>query len=261
VELSVTLLSNLTLHGQLPERNNMKILALDTALNACSVALMEDVDVLAHVNEKRARGHAETLMPLIQDLMKTSGTSFHDLDLIAVTIGPGTFTGLRIGLAAARGIALAAGKPCRGVTTLEALAASVSFDVAEGRPVIATADARRKEIYAQVFNIKGGEAIVEPHSEPLALPLKASEKLLVMDTALIIGSGGPLLASQPNFDATRFTLSDLDPDPDAIFVGRLAALRPFPDKTAGSPDPLYLRAPDAKLPGGLDPAVIAREKK
>lgn len=260
-ELSVTLLSNLTLHGHLPERNNMKILALDTALNACSVALLEDGDVVAHVHEKRARGHAETLMPIIQDLMKTSHTSFHDLDLIAVTIGPGTFTGLRIGLAAARGIALAAAKPCRGVTTLEALAASVPIDVAKGRPIIATADARRNEIYAQVFHVSRGTELVKASGEPLALPLNKSEQLLTMDTALIIGSGGPLLASQPNFEATRFILSDLDPDPDAILVGRLAAARPIPDVSEGGPDPLYLRAPDAKLPGGIDPVDIFRTDK
>ncbi|PHQ70660.1 MAG: tRNA (adenosine(37)-N6)-threonylcarbamoyltransferase complex dimerization subunit type 1 TsaB, partial [Sneathiella sp.] len=121
----------------------MKILALDTALNACSVAIMDADDICAHLHEKRRRGHAETLMPMVQSLMKKAELCYHDLDLIAVTVGPGTFTGLRIGLATARGIALAADKPIVGITSLEALAASVPREIAAGRPIVATADARR----------------------------------------------------------------------------------------------------------------------
>jgi tRNA threonylcarbamoyladenosine biosynthesis protein TsaB len=233
----------------------MKILALDTALNACSVAVLDDGNVQAHVHEKRARGHAETLMPLIQDLMKTCGMRYSDLDLIAVTVGPGTFTGLRIGLAAARGIALAAAKPCRGITTLEALAASVPASASQDRPIIATADARRREIYAQVFTAVRTTDLVAPETDPVALPLVDADSFLTMDTALIIGSGGPLLAAHPEFDATRFQVSDLDPDPDARLVGKLAAARPIPKLSDGPPAPLYLRAPDAKLPGGKDPAI------
>lgn len=233
----------------------MKILALDTALNACSVAVLDGGNVQAHVHEKRARGHAETLMPLIQDLMKSCGTHYSDLDLIAVTVGPGTFTGLRIGLAAARGIALAAAKPCRGITTLEALAASVPASASQGRPIIATADARRREIYAQVFSHRQTTDPVTPETDPIALPLVDADRFLTMDNALIIGSGGPLLAANPDFDANRFLVSDLDPDPDARVVGRLAATRPIPKISDGAPAPLYLRAPDAKLPGGKDPAT------
>ena len=85
----------------------MKILAFDTALNACSVAIADDGQVLAHTHEKRRRGHAETLLPMIEDEMKKAGITYEDLDLLAVTVGPGTFTGLRIGLAAARGISIA----------------------------------------------------------------------------------------------------------------------------------------------------------
>ncbi|MEH6527776.1 MAG: tRNA (adenosine(37)-N6)-threonylcarbamoyltransferase complex dimerization subunit type 1 TsaB [Sneathiella sp.] len=232
----------------------MKILALDTALNACSVAILDGDILQAHVHEKRARGHAETLMPLIQDLMKTCGAKYSDLDLIAVTIGPGTFTGLRIGLAAARGIALAAAKPCRGITTLEALAASVPKTALKGRPIIATADARRREIYTQVFSCVQSPDLVVPETDPIALPLVEADSFLTMESALIIGSGGPLLAAHPDFDATRFQISDLDPDPDAILVGRLAAARLIPSISDGAPAPLYLRAPDAKLPGGKDPA-------
>lgn len=232
----------------------MKILALDTALNACSVAVLDGDRILAHVHEKRARGHAETLMPLIQDLMKSCGARFPDLDLIAVTVGPGTFTGLRIGLAAARGIALAAAKPCRGITTLEALAASVPVTASQGRPIIATADARRREIYAQVFSSVQTPGLVAPEQAPIALPLVDAASLLTMSSALILGSGGPLLAANPDFDTSRFQISDLDPDPDAVLVGRLAAQRPIPGKSEGPPAPLYLRAPDAKLPGGKEPA-------
>ncbi|WP_373088009.1 tRNA (adenosine(37)-N6)-threonylcarbamoyltransferase complex dimerization subunit type 1 TsaB [Sneathiella sp.] len=230
----------------------MKILALDTALNACSVAVTEGEAAIAHIHEKRRRGHAETLMPMIQSLMKETGLRFADLDLIAVTIGPGTFTGLRIGLATARGIALAAHKPIVGVTTLEALAAAVPEQLAAGRPVIATADARRNEIYLQVFSPGRPNGLPEPLSAPLAIPLEEAHTCLPDEGAVIIGSGGPLLAQQDYFNGAKYSLLDLDEDPDAVIVARLAANRPVPDADAAPPAPLYLRAPDAKLPGGKD---------
>src|SRR5436305_8407122 len=104
----------------------MLILAIDTALDACAAAVL-DTDanrILAHESQPMKRGHAEALMPLIARVMKTSGIAFTSLDRIAVTTGPGSFTGLRVGLSAARGIALAAAKPAAGLTTLTAHAAA-----------------------------------------------------------------------------------------------------------------------------------------
>lgn len=232
----------------------MKILAMDTALNACSVAITEDGRTRAHLNEKRARGHAETLLPMIQDLMKSADCAYHDLDLIAVTVGPGTFTGLRIGLAAARGIALAAGKPIVGITTLEALAASVPSELAKGRAVIATADARRGEIYFQAFRQGGSRAALIPLLPPKATPVADSINYFPGPPAAILGSGAALLPEADRLRQQGYDFLDLDPDPDAVIVAELAALCDIPQSDAPPPDPLYLRAPDAKLPGGKDPS-------
>ncbi|MAZ04031.1 MAG: tRNA (adenosine(37)-N6)-threonylcarbamoyltransferase complex dimerization subunit type 1 TsaB [Sneathiella sp.] len=233
----------------------MKILAFDTALNACSVAIMDNHDVLAHGHEKRRRGHAETLIPMIEDLMNGAGFSYADMDLIAVTVGPGTFTGLRIGLAAARGMSLAARKPLVGVTTLEALAATVPKEMAEDRPVIATADARRGEIYLQSFKVNTSNGVISPLSPPKACKIGTALASTGLEKAVIVGSGGILLSGQSGFDKTRYQLLELDEDPDAIHVARIALGRGMPPPNSSPPAPLYLRAPDAKLPGGRSPVI------
>src|SRR5262249_11140968 len=103
----------------------MRVLAIDTALEACSVAVLdtERADVRFHESIAMQRGHAEALMPLVARVLARSSLDFSALDRIAVTTGPGSFTGLRVGIAAARGIALAAGKPAIGLSTLAAFAA------------------------------------------------------------------------------------------------------------------------------------------
>src|SRR5882724_7006196 len=102
----------------------MKLLAVDTALGACSVAVLDGDTVLAHRFEEMARGHAEALAPMVEEAM--AGMDFAALDRLAVTTGPGTFTGQRVGLAFMRGLRIALHKPLIGVTTLEAIAAATS---------------------------------------------------------------------------------------------------------------------------------------
>src|SRR6266508_1091530 len=113
----------------------MLILAIDTALDACAAAVLDTSagGVIAQESQAMKRGHAEALMPLIARVMKASGVAFAALDRIAATTGPGSFTGLRVGLSAARGIALAAGKPVVGVTTLTAFAAPIVSDNSKPR--------------------------------------------------------------------------------------------------------------------------------
>src|SRR5437763_8038701 len=116
----------------------MLILAIDTALDACAAGVL-DTDagkLVAQESSSMKRGHAEALMPLIGRVIKASGLGFASLDRIAVTTGPGSFTGLRVGISAARGIALAAGKPAVGVTTLTAFAAPVVSANSEPHPVL-----------------------------------------------------------------------------------------------------------------------------
>src|SRR5215813_191021 len=152
----------------------MLILAIDTALDACAAAVLdtEAGGLVAHESQPMKRGHAEALMPLIARVMHQSGLPFAALDRIAVTTGPGSFTGLRVGLSAARGIALAAGKPAVGLTTLSCYAAPVVSEGGE-HPVISAIDARHDQVYFQVV-AGNGSSLVRPKVVPIAEALEAS---------------------------------------------------------------------------------------
>src|SRR6266480_2507810 len=151
----------------------MRVLAIDTALEACSAAVFDTSSgVLASETRGMARGHAEHLMPLIARVMNEGGFEFADLDRIAVTTGPGSFTGLRVGISAARGIALAAGKPAIGLSTLAGLAAPyIAAD--DSMPVVAAIDAHHDNVYLQVFG-PSGRTLVPPRIASLREALKAS---------------------------------------------------------------------------------------
>src|SRR6202171_2734979 len=152
----------------------MLILAIDTALDACSAAVLDTgaSNIVAQESEPMKRGHAEALMPLIARVMKASGVAFAALDRIAVTTGPGSFTGLRVGLSAARGIALAANKPVVGLTTLTAYAAPIVGQNA-AQPVISAIDARHDHVYFQVVSGDGG-SVMRPRVAPIEEALDAA---------------------------------------------------------------------------------------
>ena len=146
----------------------MLILAIDTALDACAAAVL-DTDagkLIAQESQAMKRGHAEALMPLIARVMKASGIAFAALDRIAVTTGPGSFTGLRVGLSAARGIALAAAKPVVGLTTLTAYAAPFVGDDS-AHPILSAIDARHDHVYFQVVSGDCG-ALVKARGAPIS---------------------------------------------------------------------------------------------
>jgi tRNA threonylcarbamoyladenosine biosynthesis protein TsaB len=211
----------------------MRLLAVDTALGACSVALMQGGEILAHRFEVMERGHAEALAPMVADAM--AGFAFADLDRLAVTTGPGTFTGQRVGLAFMRGLRLALDKPLIGVTTLEAMAASAEKETGILRAA-AIHDARRAEAYLSLCE---GEDVVLP---PAVMPFAdAVARIRDFGACALAGTGAPA-ASESLGDG--FLLSTVR-QPDALWVARLARDRPAPD---AAPGPLYLRAPDARLP-------------
>src|SRR4051812_41731583 len=139
----------------------MRILAIDTALEACAAAVIDtERGRMATESLPMERGHAEALMPLIARVMQQADLPFQALDRIGVTTGPGSFTGLRVGIAAARGIALAAGKPAFGLSTLAAFAAP--HIAADDKTAVAVAiDARHQHVYLQVFG-PGGRTLVAP---------------------------------------------------------------------------------------------------
>ena len=134
----------------------MKILALESSAVAASVALTEDEALVAQAFQNSGLTHSRTLMPLCEDLLKNLDMTLADVDLIAVAAGPGSFTGLRIGVSAAKGLAWAAGKPCCGVSTLEAMAWTVAHMGGELCPVM---DARRQQVYNARFSAVDGSPV------------------------------------------------------------------------------------------------------
>jgi tRNA threonylcarbamoyladenosine biosynthesis protein TsaB len=215
----------------------MIVLSLDTALGACSAAVVRDGVTLAAASEPMLRGHQERLAPLVQEIMQAAGLPFSAIDRVGVTVGPGSFTGLRVGLAFAKGLALALGRPCVGVGTLEALAAS------EPGPglTFAAIDARRGQVYLQAFS--GGQSVMAPDVLPVETAAARLAEFSPGPDTLIVGSGAPLLEGL--VPGARIIAREA-PDPAAL--ARLAGAKP-----PAPARPLYLRAPDAKLPGGIDP--------
>ncbi|MBL8644511.1 MAG: tRNA (adenosine(37)-N6)-threonylcarbamoyltransferase complex dimerization subunit type 1 TsaB, partial [Rhodospirillaceae bacterium] len=160
----------------------MKILVFDTALGACTVGVVRDGTVLAAESAVMAQGHAEALMPMIARVMAKANTTYTNLDRIAVTVGPGSFTGLRVGISTARGLAMAAGKPAVGLTTTEVLAAHVAN---AGTRIMAVIDSKRGDVFAQLFAPNGTEAspIVNLPDDALAAWCGPGPVLLVGDAA------------------------------------------------------------------------------
>lgn len=217
----------------------MLILAIDTALDACAAGVL-DTDagkLIAQESLPMKRGHAEALMPLIARVMKASGVAFAALDRIAVTTGPGSFTGLRVGLSAARGIALAADKPVVGLTTLTAYAAPMVSESGE-HPVISAIDARHDQVYFQVVS-GNGSSLIRPRVAPIEEALDAAR----FGAPHLVGNAAAILRERWPVDALPPFKVDAQPAPDIAWVAWLgAAVSP---NTAPA-RPYYLRAPDAK---------------
>ena len=219
----------------------MLILAIDTALDACAAAVLDTnaARIIAQESLPMKRGHAEALMPLIARVMKDSGIAFASLDRIAATTGPGSFTGLRVGLSAARGIALAAGKPVVGLTTLTAYAAPVVSENGE-HPVISAIDARHDHVYFQVVSGDGG-SLIKPKLAPISEALEASR----FGAPHLVGNAAGILADRWPKDTPPPFKVDARAAPDITWVAWLgAAVNP----ATALARPYYLRAPDAKPP-------------
>ncbi|MGY4628327.1 tRNA (adenosine(37)-N6)-threonylcarbamoyltransferase complex dimerization subunit type 1 TsaB [Bradyrhizobium sp. USDA 4486] len=219
----------------------MLILAIDTALDACSAAVLdtETAELQAQESLPMKRGHAEALMPLIARVMKSADLAFTALDRIAVTTGPGSFTGLRVGISAARGLALAAGKPTVGVTTLSAYAAAI-VSRNEAAPVISAIDARHDHVYFQIVAGDGSQ-LVRPGVAAIDEAIAASQ----FGAPHLVGNAAHILAERWPTDAAQPVAVDAQPAPDIDWVAWLGA--------AAAPEtnparPFYLKAPDAKPP-------------
>ena len=230
----------------------MLILAIDTALDACAAVVL-DTDsgkVIAQESQAMKRGHAEALMPLIARVMKGSGNAFAALDRIAATTGPGSFTGLRVGLSAARGIALAANKPVVGITTLTAYAAPHVSEHGE-HPIVSAIDARHDHVYLQVVS-GHGESLLPPRVAPMEEALAASR----FGAPYLVGNAAGILAGRWPKDAAPPAKVDPQAAPDIVWVAWLAAAV---DPAIAVPRPFYLRAPDAKPPADRLPRIAGTQ--
>ncbi|MGY0570470.1 tRNA (adenosine(37)-N6)-threonylcarbamoyltransferase complex dimerization subunit type 1 TsaB [Bradyrhizobium sp. RDM12] len=217
----------------------MLILAIDTALEACGAAVL-DTDagqLLAQEQLLMKRGHAEALMPMIARAMRSADLAFTALDRIAVTVGPGSFTGLRVGISAARGLALAAKRPAVGLSTLSAYAAAIVGQSGPA-PVISAIDARHDHVYFQIV-AGDGSLLVRPAVAPIDEAIAASQ----FGAPHLVGNAAKILAERWPKDAPQPVTVDAQPAPDISWVAWLGA--------AANPDsnparPFYLKAPDAK---------------
>ncbi|SFJ75688.1 tRNA (adenosine(37)-N6)-threonylcarbamoyltransferase complex dimerization subunit type 1 TsaB [Bradyrhizobium sp. Gha] len=217
----------------------MLILAIDTALEACGAAVLDTDagELLAQEQMLMKRGHAEALMPMIARVMQSADRAFTSLDRIAVTVGPGSFTGLRVGISAARGLALAAKRPAVGLTTLSAYAAPI-VGRSGPAPVISAIDARHDHVY---FQIVGGDGslLVRPSVAPIEEAIAASQ----FGAPHLVGNAAKLLADRWPADAPQPVAVDAQPAPEISWVAWLGAAA-NPDTTPARP--FYLKAPDAK---------------
>ncbi len=217
----------------------MRVLAIDTALEACSAAVLDSDrgGIVASETIALARGHAEAVMPLIARVMDLADVEFAELDRIAVTTGPGGFTGLRVGISAARGIALAAGKPAIGLSTLTGFAAPLIAED-DSTHVVAAIDARHDNVYLQVFGA-GGRTLVAPRIATLRDAVRAA----MTGPARIVGTAAHHVAAAWPKGADQPLLVEHRRAPDIGWIARLGAAAA---DGSGPPKPLYLRAPDAQ---------------
>ena len=223
----------------------MRILAMDTATSSCSVALWCDETIVAARREVMSRGQAEALVPMIGDVLAEAKVTASDLDLLAVTVGPGAFTGLRIGLATARGMGLAAHVPCLGLTTTEVIAHAVDANAWQQGTLLVALDSKRADIYVQTF-----QPGLMPISEASAMdPAILGEWLQDVPGPINVVGDARELATAALVEAGLETIVIETPEvPDAGVVAELASRRWTPEAILESPAPLYLRPPDAKLP-------------
>ena len=224
----------------------MKLLAIDCAANLCAACVY---DAAARQELGRSvldlgKGHAEQLMAVIAEALKTAATDYAGLDAIAVSVGPGSFTGLRVGVSTARGLALALKVPAIGVTTLEALASEAAAAFL-GRPVLAALDAGREEIHAAFYD----ELSVLTYG-PAVTTLANAVTMATESASVLAGTAAAQIA------ASAGRAVDIGPQTataDIATYARLAAAKGGSER----PKPLYLRGADAKPQAGF---ILSRQQ-
>jgi tRNA threonylcarbamoyladenosine biosynthesis protein TsaB len=214
----------------------MVTLVLDTALHCAQACLFDGKTRLANLSRKGERGQAEILLPLLKDLLNEAGLTWKGLTQIIVTVGPGVFTGIRIGISVARALKLALNIPVTGVSTLHVLAAHAAHD---NKTILSLIDAHKNEIYAQYFS-----ATCKPQSEPFLL--KNADLILHLKKA------GQIIAYPPALVKEREELKHASSVERFDLAKALECALILPHQ----PTPLYVRAPDAEPQrGGLTKSI------
>ena len=217
----------------------MRILAIDTSCGAASVAVVESgrLEPLAVISRAMERGHAEALAPMVEEAARNLEGGLASLDRIAVTTGPGSFTGIRVGVAMARAMGLALGIPVVGVSTLMAFAAQLLSAPRQG-VITAAIDARHGSIYFQLF---------EPSGRPLGPArcdaLRECVRQIGDGPALLAGPAATLLAAEAHRAGLPYDLEAATDAPDIVAVARMGVAL---DPAANPARPLYVKPPDAR---------------
>lgn len=226
----------------------MNLLAFDTACDACSVAVWGDGQIVAHRAKAMVRGQSEELVSMIDQTMRQSGASFAALSAVAVTIGPGAFTGLRIGLATARAIALASGCQAIGVSTFDAIAAAAAIEHHDRkRGLVVAVDTKRGDLYLQSYLPDSSALGFAPWQDATVLTPQAALVLLPPGPLLLAGDGARCLHEAMGSDGARAIVAQVTV-PDAAHVAAVAARRFVVNTSSPLLRPLYLRPPAVRLP-------------
>jgi len=215
------------------------VLALDTALAACSVCLFDAQrdKVIASESAMLGKGHAEALLPMLERVIAKIEGSWSAIGRIGVVVGPGSYTGLRVGIAAGRAAALATGRPIVGITTLAALAAPlVGGD--EDVPIAAAIDAKHGNLFFQLFSPEGRAA-----GAPAALSLAEAAARIGEGPVHLVGNASPALHSALSQNGGTVKSSLSDGAPDIVSVAKLAAAT---DPKRSPPDPVYVKPAEAR---------------
>lgn len=220
----------------------MLTLAFESSAKAASVALCRDGQLISQYSQCAALTHSRTLLPMAEDMLKNAELSLADVDLLAVAHGPGSFTGIRIGVSTVKGLAWAANKPCVGVSTLEAMA---WHGLSAGGFVCPVMDARRSQVYTGLFEIKDGAPQRLSEDAPLALSELAQQITKLSSPVFLVGDGAMLCAAYLSENNIPFRLA---PE-NLLWQSAWGVAMAASDKSPGNADsllPVYLRLSQAE---------------
>ena len=220
----------------------MLVLAIESSAKAASVALSRDGELLSQYSQCTALTHSRTLLPMAEDLLKNAELTLDEVELFAVAHGPGSFTGIRIGVSTVKGLAWATGKPCVGVSTLEAMA---WHGLSAGGLICPVMDARRSQVYNALFRIRDGRPVRLSDDRPIALSELAGELRRLGEPVFLVGDGAALTARYLTEQELPFRVA---PE-NLLWQSGWGVAMAARDKRPGTADellPVYLRLSQAE---------------